>query len=129
MANHTGVDGVVKVGTNTVAEVRSFNIDTTAEILEDTALTDTSRTYQVGKKGATCTVDCWWDETDTNGQIACAEGSQVTLNLYPEGSGSGDYYYTGTWLITGNTVSVPTDGIIEASFSATLTGALQRGTV
>ena len=30
MANHTGVDGVVKVGTNTVAEVRSFNIDTTA---------------------------------------------------------------------------------------------------
>ena len=129
MANHTGVAGVVKVGTNVMAEVRSFNIDTSAEILEDTALTDTSRTYQVGKKGATCTVDCWWDETDTNGQIACAEGTSVTLALYPEGTDSSDYFYSGTWLITGSTVSVPTDGIIEASFSATLTGALQRGTV
>ena len=129
MANHTGVAGVVKVGTNVMAEVRSFNIDTSAEILEDTALTDTSRTYKVGKKGATCTVDCWWDETDTNGQIACAEGTSVTLALYPEGTDSSDYFYSGTWLITGSTVSVPTDGIIEASFSATLTGALQRGTV
>ena len=129
MANHTGVAGVVKVGTNVMAEVRSFNIDTSAEILEDTALTDTSRTYQDGKKGATCTVDCWWDETDTNGQIACAEGTSVTLALYPEGTDSSDYFYSGTWLITGSTVSVPTDGIIEASFSATLTGALQRGTV
>ena len=114
---------------NKKTEKQSLNIDTTADILEDTALTDTSRTYQSGKKGATCTVDCWWDETDTNGQIACAEGSQVTLNLYPEGSGSGDYYYSGTWIITGSTDSVPTDGIIEASFSATMTGALTRGTV
>ena len=50
MATHTGSSGVVKVGTNTVAEVRSFTLDTTAELLEDTALTDTSKTFQVGKK-------------------------------------------------------------------------------
>ena len=129
MANHTGSSGVVKIGTNTVAEVRSFTINTTAELLEDTTLTDTSKTYQVGKKGATVSVECFWDETDTNGQIALAEGQSVTLNLYPEGSGSGDYYYTGTFLVTGNSVSVPTDGIIEATFDATLTGALSRTTV
>jgi len=129
MATHTGVAGVVKVGTNTVAEVRSFTLDTTAELLEDTALTDTSKSFQVGKKGATASVECFWDETDTNGQIAIAEGSSVALNLYPEGATSGDYYYSGTYLITANSVSVPTDGIIEATFSATLTGALTRGTV
>ncbi len=129
MANHTGSAGLVKVGTNTVAEVRSFTINTTAELLEDTTLTDTSKTYQVGKKGATASVECFWDETDTNGQIALAEGQSVTLNLYPEGADSGDYYYTGTWLVTGNSVSVPTDGIIEATFDATLTGALSRTTV
>ena len=129
MANHTGSEGVVKVGTNTVAEVRSFTLDTTAELLEDTTLTDTSKTFQVGKKGATASVECFWDETDTNGQIAIAEGSSVALNLYPEGATSGDYYYSGTYLITANSVSVPTDGIIEATFSATLTGALTRGTV
>jgi len=129
MATHTGVAGVVKVGTNTVAEVRSFTLDTTAELLEDTALTDTSKSFQVGKKGATASVECFWDETDTNGQIAIAEGSSVALNLYPEGATSGDYYYSGTYLITANSVSVPTDGIIEATFSATLTGAITRGTV
>ena len=129
MANHTGVSGVVKVGSNVVAELRSFTIDTTAELIEDTTLTDTSRTYQFGKKGATVSAECWWDETDTNGQIAIIEGSQVALNLYPEGADSGDYYFSGTWLIGSNSVSIPTDGIIEASFNATLTGALTRGTV
>ena len=129
MANHTGVSGLVKVGSNTIAEVWSFTIDTTAEVIEDTTLTDSSRSYQVGKKGATATVDCWWDETDTNGQIAIAEGSQVALNLYPESADSGDYYYSGTFIIGSNSVSIPTDGIIEASFNATMTGALTRGTV
>lgn len=129
MANHTGVSGLVKVGTATVAEVRSFTLSTTSELLEDTNLTDTSKTYQIGKKGATCSIECFWDETDSNGQIAIAEGSQVTMTLYPEGADSGDYYYGGTWLITGNSVSTPTDGIIEATFDATLTGALTRGTV
>ena len=129
MATHTGSSGVVKVGTNTIAEVRSFTLDTTAELLEDTTLTDTSKSFQVGKKGATASVECFWDETDSNGQIAIAEGSSVALNLYPEGATSGDYYYSGTYLITANSVSVPTDGIVEATFSATLTGALTRGTV
>ena len=129
MATHTGSSGLIKVGTNTVAEVRSFTLDTTAELLEDTALTDTSKTFQVGKKGATASVECFWDETDTNGQIAIAEGEQVTLYLYPEGATSGDYYFGGTWLITANSVSTPTDGMIEATFSATMTGALTRGTV
>ena len=129
MANHTGVSGQVKVGANIVAEVRSFTLDTTAELIEDTTLTDSSKSYQFGKKGATATVDCWWDETDTNGQIAIIEGSQVALNLYPEGADSGDYYFSGTWLIGSNSISIPTDGIIEASFNATLTGALTRGTV
>ncbi len=50
MATHTGSAGLVKVGSNTAAEVRSFTLDTTAEILEDTTLGDTSRTYQAGKK-------------------------------------------------------------------------------
>jgi len=129
MATHTGVDGTVKIGTDAIAEVRSFSLDTSAEILEDTTLSDTSKSYKVGKKSATATVECFWDETDTNGQIAFTEGSEVTLNLYPEGSDSGDYYYTGSFIVTSTSVSVPTDGIIEASFNATLNGDLTRGTV
>ena len=54
MATHTGSSGLVKVGTNTIAEVRSFTLDTTAELLEDTTLTDTAKTFQVGKKRRNC---------------------------------------------------------------------------
>ena len=129
MATHTGSSGVIKIGTNTIAEVRSFTIDTTAELLEDTALTDTSKSFKVWKIGATVSVECFWDETDTNGQIALAEGSSVAMDLFPEGTDSSDYYYSGTWLVTANSVSIPTDGIIEATFSATLTGNLSRSTV
>ena len=129
MATHTGSSGVIKIGTNTIAEVRSFTIDTTAEILEDTTLTDTSKSFNVGKKGATVSVECFWDETATNGQIALAEGSSVAMDLFPEGTDSSDYYFSGTWLVTATSVSVPTDGIIEATFSATLNGALSRSTV
>ena len=129
MATHTGSSGIIKIGTNTIAEVRSFTIDTTAEMLEDTTLTDTSKSFKVGKKGATVSVECFWDETDTNGQIALAEGSSVAMDLFPEGADSSDYYYSGTWLVTATSVSVPTDGIIEATFSATLTGNLSRSTV
>ena len=129
MATHTGSSGIIKIGTNTIAEVRSFTIDTTAELLEDTTLTDTSKTFKVGKKGATVSVECFFDETDTNGQIALAEGSSVAMDLFPEGADSSDYYFSGTWLVTATSVSVPTDGIIEATFSATLTGNLSRSTV
>ena len=129
MATHTGSSGIIKIGTNTIAEVRSFTIDTTAEILEDTVLTDTSKSFKVGKKGATVSVECFWDETDTNGQIALAEGSSVAMDLFPEGTDSSDYYFSGTWLVPATSISVPTDGIIEATFSATLNGALSRSTV
>ena len=88
-----------------------------------------SKSFKVGKKGATVSVECFWDETDTNGQIALAEGSSVAMDLFPEGTDSSDYYYSGTWLVTANSVSIPTDGIIEATFSATLTGNLSRSTV
>ena len=129
MATHTGSSGLIKIGTNTIAEVRSFTIDTTAEILEDTTLTDTSKSFKVGKKGATVSVECFWDETDTNGQIALAEGSSVAMDLFPEGADSSDYYFSGNWLVTATSVSITTDGIIEATFSATLTGNLSRSTV
>ena len=37
MATHTGSAGLVKVGSNTAAEIRSFTLDTSAEVLEDFA--------------------------------------------------------------------------------------------
>ena len=129
MATHVGTSGVVKVGTNAVAEVIGFNIDETNDTVEDTTLTDTAKSYLVLRKDATGTIECHWDETDTNGQEALDVGSSVTLNLYPEGADSGDAYYTGTAIVTGASVAVTMDGVISRTFNVQFSGGVSHTTV
>ena len=129
MATHSGVNGVVKVASNTVAEVKSWSLELSAETIEDTAMGDTARTYLSGLTSASALVDCFWDETDTNGQVALAPGSSVTLVLYPEGADSTDTYYTGTAIVTAKSITGSFDGMVEASISATYTGAVTTATV
>jgi len=74
-------------------------------------------------------LDVFWDETDTSGQGALTIGSEVTLNVYPEGDTSGDTYYTGTAIVTGVSRSASFDGLVEASVSVQGTGALTSTTV
>lgn len=129
MANHTGSEGLVKVGANTVAEVRSYSITETADTIEDTTMGDTSRTYLSSLKSFTGSLDVYWDEADTNGQQALSVGSSVTLNVYPEGASSGDTYYSGTSIVTGLTITASFDGMVEASITVQGTGALSKTTV
>ena len=129
MATHVGTSGVVKVGANAVAEVIGFNIDETNDTVEDTSLTDTAKSYLVLRKDATGTIECHWDETDTNGQEALDVGSSVTLNLYPEGADSGDAYYTGTAIVTGASVAVTMDGVISRTFNVQFSGGVSHTTV
>lgn len=129
MANHKGSEGTVKVGSDAVAEIRSFSIEETGDTLEDTSMGDSARTYLASLTSWSGTVDVFWDETDTNGQGALDVGSSVTLNLYPEGDTAGDTYYTGTAIVTSKSVSSSFDGMVEASFGVQGSGALSETTV
>lgn len=128
MATHTGSEGTVKVGSNTIAEIRSFSVATSADTAEDTTMGDSWRTYKTTLKSWSGSIDCFWDETDTTGQGALVEGSEVTLNLYPEGASTGDKYYAGSAIITGMTINSSFDGMVEASFTFQGTGALSGAT-
>ena len=129
MATHVGTSGVVKVGADTVAEVTGFTIDQSADVVEDTSLTDTSKSYLSLRNDATGTIECHWDETDTNGQGALTIGANVTLNLYPEGADSGDTYYTGTAIVTGLSQSVSLDGVISRTVNVQFSGGISTTTV
>jgi len=129
MATHKGSEGTVKVGSNAIAEIRSYSLEETADTIEDTSMGDSARTYLASLTTFSGSVDVFWDETDTNGQGALTVGSSVTLNVYPEGSTSGDTYYSGTALVTGVTRSASFDGMVEASISVQGTGALTAATV
>lgn len=129
MATHTGSEGTVKVGANAIAEIRSYSIEETADTTEDTTMGDTYRTHKTTLKSWSGSVDVFWDETDTNGQVALAVGSEVTANFYPEGSTTGDAYMTGTAIVTGKTVTGSFDGMVESSITLQGTGSLSRTTV
>lgn len=131
MATHTGSEGTVKVGANTIAEIRSYSIEETSDTAEDTSMGDSYRTFKTTLKGWTASVDCFWDETDTNGQVAMTVGSEVTLNVYPEGASAGvsEKYLTGTAIVTGKTVSASFDGLVESTITLQGTGSLSTATL
>jgi hypothetical protein len=129
MSNHTGSEGVVKVGSNTVAEVRDWNIAESAETIDDTTMGDTARTKKAGLTSANGSLTAYWDETDTSGQGAMTVGAEVTLNLYPEGATSGDTYATGSAIVTETGKSGTSEGMVETTFSFEFNGAVTWGTV
>jgi hypothetical protein len=131
MATHTGSEGTVRVGLNAIAEIRSYSVEETADTAEDTSMGDSYRTFKTTLKAWTGSVDVFWDETDTNGQLALVVGSQVTANFFPEGASSGvsEKYYTGSAIVTGKTVTGSFDGMVESTITLQGTGSLSAATV
>ena len=128
MATHTGSEGTIKIGANTLGELRSFSLESTAETIEDTSMGDSARTYKVGLTAFSGTASVFFDETDT-AQPSLVAGAEITLNVYPEGASSGDTYYTGSAIVTGRTINSTFDGMVEMEISYQGTGALTESTV
>lgn len=129
MSNHVGNEGKVKIGANQVAEIRGWEVQETADTVDDTVMGDDWKTHKPIHKSWTATANCLWDEGDTNGQQACTVGASVTLNLYPEGDGSGDTYKTGTATVTQVGLSATHDGIVERTIQFQGNGALSETVV
>jgi hypothetical protein len=127
MASHKGSEGTVHIGTDAIAEIKSYSVNETMNVIEDTNIGDTAKTFQSGSTEWDGSVDVFWDETDT-AQIALTSGASVTVKFYPEGATTGDKYYTGTALVTGISRSASIDGMVDASYSLKGTGALTLAT-
>lgn len=129
MGTHHGKNGVVKVGSNAVAEVDRWSLQESVETSDDTAQGDAAKTHLAGIPGWSGDLMCHWDETDANGQEALTIGASVTLNLYPEGTGAGAAYSTGTGTITNITREVTKNGTVSRSFTFEGNGVLTHTTV
>ena len=127
MANHKGSEGTVHVGTDAIGEIKSYSINETVNTIDDTTIGDAAKTVQAGTTQFSGSVDTFWDELDT-AQIAMTVGASITIKFYPEGSTTGDKYYTGTALVTSIDRSATIDGVVEASYGLTGNGALTLAT-
>lgn len=128
MATTTGSSGVVKISTPTgtltaVGEVRSYTIDVTADTIEDSVIGDTARTYKQGLSSATLTIEAYWDEADAQQEIL-DERALVKFELFPTGTGDGQKSFEGDGVVTSRSITASFDGMVEASFSIQVSGAI-----
>ena len=128
MATHHGEEGVVTVGGTGVGELTGFTLETTGDVVEDTALTDATKSFVAGRTSFSGTLEMHFDETDTP-QTNLTAGSSLAFILLPEGNSSGDRSFTGTGIVTGMSVNNSMDAIVSRTVTFQGTGALTIGTV
>ena len=128
MATHHGKEGVVTAGGTGIGELTGFTLETTGDVVEDTALTDATKSFVAGRTSFSGTLEMHYDETDSPQQTLTA-GSSISFILLPEGNSSGDESFTGTGIVTGMSVTNGMDSIISRSVTFQGTGTLTRGTV
>ncbi len=128
MAVFTGKAGIVQTGSNSIAEVRSYSITQTGDTTESTSMGDSAKTFEATLTEFSGSVDVFFDDTDSSGQVSLTIGSSFTLNLAPEGTGSGAYKLSGSAIVTDITRTASHDGLVEMSIAFQGTGALTIGT-
>tara|TARA_Y100000592_G_scaffold93136_1_gene155881 strand:- start:772 stop:1158 length:387 start_codon:yes stop_codon:yes gene_type:complete len=128
MATHHGKEGVVKAGGSGIGELTGFTLETTADVVEDTALTDATKSFLAGRTSFSGSLDMNYDETDSPQQTLTV-GSSIDFILLPEGNSSGDESFTGSGIITSMSVTNGMDAVITRTVNFQGTGTLTRGTV
>jgi len=123
-----GHEGSVTVASGSMGNAKAWSLDVTQETVDITDF-DSS-----GWKESTATLNSWSGSItaifDASGtaegalQTGLTGGSSVALEL-TLGAGSGSYdVYSGSAIITGQSVTNDVNGIVEATFSFEGTGAL-----
>nr|AKH48554.1 hypothetical protein [uncultured marine virus] len=128
MATHHGKEGVVTVGGTAVGELTSFTLETTGDVVEDTSLSDSTKSFVTGRTSFSGTLEMHFDESDAQQETLLA-GASISFVLLPEGNTSGDASYTGTGIVTGMSINNAMDAIVSRTVTFQGTGALTVGTV
>ena len=128
MATHHGKEGVVTVGGTAIANITGFTVDTTHDVVEDTALGASMKTYKVGRGTFTASIEMNYDEESTQ-QSSLTQGSSLSFVFLPEGNDSGDESFSGTGIVTGMSFAVTLDGMTTRTVALQGNGALTTGTV
>jgi hypothetical protein len=126
MATHIGNAGSVEIGANTVAEMISWSLTENATTMDDTVAGDASQSHKTGTLSWSGSINCYWDETDTNGQEAMTVGASVALHLLPDGAVADDIDFNGTATIESIERAQANDAIVTANFTFKGNGDLTR---
>lgn len=130
MATITGRDGAITISGTTLAAVRNFSIEMTADTIEATVMGNDTRVYKKGLSSFSGSADIYFDPSEfdgaestfnpTSGLVGAAA---VAGKFYLDQDASNDLVFSGDIIVTGYTVNSAFDGMVEASISFQGTGA------
>ena len=127
MAHH-GKEGVIKCGSAVLGGITGFTVDTTADVVEDSSLGNSAKTYLAGRTAFSGSIDMHYDEGDAP-QETLDVGATIAFTLLPEGNSSGDQSLAGNGIVTSMSIGVSLDGVSTRSVAFQGTGALTIATV
>ena len=135
MATFEGSQGAVRIidtadsagfGKN-IAEVRSWTVDHTKDVIEDTAMGDTARTYKHGLQQFTGSMEVIYDSTHTTATRAFdpTHEDELTVEFYP--SETTGQKFSGKILVTSVSRTASFDDLVTATVNFQGTGTLTVG--
>jgi len=137
MATFTGESGTVKIidendsalGTN-VAEVRSWTVEHTKDVIEDTAMGDAARTYKSGLHQFTGSMEVIYDSDHTSNAYHAFDPSNdnaLGVEFYP--SETTGQKFTGNVIVTSVSRTASFDDLVTCTVNFQGTGALTTSSV
>jgi len=131
MATLTGENGAVKFGTDSagagtpVAEVRSWTVEHTKDVIEDTAMGDGARTYLSGLTQFTGTMECMFDTAQTNISVFDpANDADLFVEFYP--AESTGVKYEGKVIVTSVSRTASFDDLVTVTVAFQGSGILHE---
>jgi len=116
MATHHGKEGTIYVEGSAVAEVTSWEYNESANVVDDSQLIDTGKTFKATQKDGSGTIECHWDPADAE-QLSLRSGAEVEVSLYPTGIEVADTRLYGDIIVDTIKVTGGRDGLSEATFT------------
>lgn len=125
----SGNDGAVAIGSNEIAEVKSFSFEESAEAQDSTVLGTDFKSGITTLKSASGTIECLYNPSDTNGQNLLTVGTQVSVKLFLEGNTSGKEKIEATVNITNVTNGASVGEILTKNITFETTGQYTKATI
>jgi len=136
MATFTGENGQVDItsadsaGVTTIAVVRSWTVEHTKDVIEDTVMGDAARTYKSGLHQFTGSMEVVYDSTHTTASNAFNpdQDGALSVEFYTTATGGGGQKFTGSVIVTSVSRTASFDDLVTATVSFQGTGALTTAT-
>lgn len=110
MAVKHGLLGVVKSGANTISSIIGYKASTKTDFASKAVMGDTWDSFLAGLSTGSISLETLYEPGDTTGQEAVTQGAALTLNLYPQGTTTGNKFLAVAVLVE----SIDVDGKLNS---------------